>query len=187
MRHQKFSQRLSRPSGHRRSTLRNLTISLLKYQSIKTTKAKAKFAQQVAERLISLSKENSLTAHRAAYRILNNRSAVNELFAKIAPLFKNKTSGFTRIIHLSNRRGDGAQIVILELTQKLPRLKPKAEKERLKKEKVSAKEQTKPKPEGPPEKKARLAQEKFPAPKKLKPKKFLGGLRRLFKKERDSL
>ncbi|MBL7084703.1 MAG: 50S ribosomal protein L17 [Candidatus Omnitrophica bacterium] len=188
MRHRKLSQRLSRPMGHRQATLRNLVIALLRYQKIKTTKAKAKFAQSLAERLISLAKQDSLRSRRHAFKILNDRIAVGHLFSRIAPLFKSKTSGATRIIRYSRRRGDGAEMVFLELTEKLPKHKPKVKevkKERPAKEEVSPEKTEEPavgaKPKQAP---------KPPKPKpvkKIKPKKFLGGLRRLFKKERDSL
>lgn len=177
MRHRKSSQRLGRPLGHRRATLRNLVISLLKYQRIKTTRAKAGLAQSLAEHLISLGQNDTLHSRRQALRILDNRIAVSELFSRISPLFKNRPSGFTRIIRHSPRQGDGAKMVFLELTEKLPQLKPKAEKKTI--EKV--------RPEIEPKEMARPPKEKARPPKKLKPKKFLGSLRRLFKKERDSL
>lgn len=185
MRHQKFSQRLSRPLGHRRATLRNLVISLLKYQRIKTTLAKAKFAQSLAERIISLGRQNTLQSRRHALRILNDKIAVGELFSRIAPLFKNRPSGFTRIIRLFSRRGDGAEMALLELTEKSPQVKPKEVKEGKPGKEPLPRE--KPKAEIKPVGKVRPPKEKLKPIKKLKPRKFLGGLRRLFKKERDSL
>ncbi|MBU3933040.1 MAG: 50S ribosomal protein L17 [Candidatus Omnitrophica bacterium] len=173
MRHRKFSQRLSRPMGQRRALLRNMVINLLKYQKIKTTKAKARFVRSSLERLISLAKKDGLQSRRQAYRILDDRTAVNELFSRITPLFKNKNSGFSRIIRASYRRGDGAELVFLELTEKAPEVKPA--------------KPAKVKPEIKPEEKAKPPREKPRPPKELKPKKFLGGLRKLFKKERDSL
>ncbi len=188
MRHQKLSQRLSRPMGHRRATLRNLVIALLKYQRIKTTKAKAKRAQSLLEQLISLARQNSMQSRRHAFKILDNRVAVAGLFSRIAPLFKNKSSGFSRIIRSSCRRGDGAELVFLELTEKPPKHKPKeAKKEKPAKEVAPAEKIEKPKPEVRPQEKPRPPKERPKLTKMLKPKKFLGGLRKLFKKERDSL
>lgn len=186
MRHKKFSQRLSRPAGHRQATLRNLIIGLLKYQRIKTTRAKAKFAQPLLERLISLGKQNNLRSRRKAYSILNNRTAVNGLFSQIAPLFKSKTSGFSRIIRYARRPGDGAELVLFELTEKIPKVKTaKPEKEKpLKKAPVQKPEESKPEKAS---QKSVLPRERPKPTKKIKPKKFLGGLRSLFKKERDSL
>lgn len=190
MRHQKFSQRLSRPLGHRRATLRNLVINLLKYQRIKTTKAKAKRTQALAERLITLGKQNMLQSHRQAFKILDDRVAVTNLFSQIGPLFKNKSSGFSRIFGLSPRRGDGAEMVLLELTEKVPEVKPKEiKKEKPVREEVPSEKLEKPKGKIKPEEKVKppKPKEKLRAAKELKPKKFLGNLRKLFKKERDSL
>ncbi len=185
MRHRKFSQRLSRPLGHRRATLRNLAIALLKYQRIKTTRAKAKGLQSSLEHLISLGKQNTLKSRRRALTILNDRATVGELFSRIAPLFKNRSSGFSRIIRLSAaRHGDGAEMVLLELTEKLPKQKPTKDKKEKPAQKPTPSEKVE---ETKPEEKPRFPREKAKPTKKLKPKKFLGGLRKLFKKERDSL
>ncbi len=183
MRHRKVSKRLKRPLGQRRAMLRNLAIALLKYQRIKTTRTKAQLGRSFFERLISLAKKDTLSAHRQAFKALDNRAAVSELFSRIAPLFKNRSSGFTRIIHLpAARRGDGAGMVLLELTEKLSKVKPASPK----------KEKPATKPEEPKhklivEEKAKASKEKPRPAKKVKPKKFLGGLRGLFKKGRDSL
>ncbi len=191
MRHRKSSQRLSRPIGSRRATLRNLVINLLRHQRIKTTVRKARLTQSWLEHLISLGKQNSLQSRRGAYKILDDRIAVNELFSRIIPLFKNRTSGFSRIIRYSRRHGDGAELVFLELTEKVPQVKPREKsKEKLIKDTgVVSERPEKPKPEIKPEQKLRPSIEKAKPLKKLKskPRKFLGGLRRLFKKERDSL
>lgn len=179
MRHRKFSQRLSRPLGHRKATVRNLVISLIRHQRIKTTKAKAQQVRSCLEHLITLGRQNNLPSRRLALKILGNKDATGELFSRIAPLFKQRKSGFSRIIHLSSRRGDGAQLVFLELTEKLPKAKP------AKPAKAEAKKT--PKPSEKPEQKLSPPKSKPKPPKELKPKKFLGGLRRLFKKERDAL
>ena len=188
MRHRKSSQRLCRPIGPRRATLRNLVIGLLRHQRIKTTIRKAKLTQSWLGHLISLGKQNSLQSRRSAYKILDDRIAVNELFSRIAPLFENRTSGFSRIIRYSRRHGDGAELVFLELTEKVPQVKPREKsKEKLKDTGAVSEKPEKPKPEIKPERKSRPFIEKAKPLKKIKPKKFLGGLRRLFKKERDSL
>lgn len=193
MRHQKRSQRLSRTLGHRRATLRNLVIGLINYQRIKTTKVKANLAQRLAERLISLGKKGSLQSRRQALKILNSRAAVHKLFSQIAPLFQTKTSGFSRIIRYVRRRGDGAELVFLELTEKIPKVKPAKEKKERPRPELAPAEKAKeakpaePKAEVKPKEKLALPQEQKRVTKQIKPKKFLGGLRRLFKKERDSL
>lgn len=180
MRHRKLKSRLSRPRGARRATLRNLVISLLKYQRIKTTRAKAKCAQSLADRLIGLGRQDTVHARRQAFKLIDDKAAVGLLFSQIAPLFKNRVSGFTRIIRCAPRPGDGTEMVLWELTEKTPKVKvEKAPKE---------KEAKKHGPDTKPEEKQRSFKEEKPvAVKEIKPKKFLGGLRSLFKKERDSL
>ena len=183
MRHRKVSKRLERPLGQRRAMLRNLAIALLKYQRIKTTRIKAHVARSFFERLISVAKRDNLSARRQAFKILDNRAAVGELFSRITPLFKNRSSGFTRIVRLpAPRRGDGAEMVLLELTEKSPKVKPVSPK----KEKPAAKPEE-PKHKLIAEEKAQASKEKPRPAKEVKPKKFLGGLRGLFKKGRDSL
>lgn len=192
MRHRKLSRKLSRPMGHRRATLRNLAIALLKYQRIKTTCAKAKSVQPLVERLIRLGKQQGLNARRQAFKILGDKNAIKALFSQIAPLFKNRSSGFTRIINTSYRRGDAARMVFWELTQKPAKKVPqglkkeKAVEENPPSKEIQTEKTKKAKPEIKPTK-AKLPKEKLKPAKKQKPKKFLGGLRRLFKKERDSL
>lgn len=191
MRHQKISQRLGRQQGARRATLRSLAIALFKYQRIKTTKIKARLAQSLAERLISLGRINTLHSRRQALKILNDKHIVGLVFGQIAPLFKERTSGFCRVIPAAfNRKGDGAEMAYLELTEKLLKVKPeKAEKEKAPKEArpSEAKEKLKAQPEIKPKEKIKFPKEAPQPTKKLKPKQFLGGLRSLFKKERDSL
>ena len=188
MRHRKFSQRLSRNTGQRKALLRSLAISLLKYQKIKTTKAKARMVQPLVGRLISLGKQNTLQSRRLAFKILSDKIAVGRLFSQIATLFKEKNSGFSRVVRYLHRRGDGAEMVFLELTEKLPEVKPvKPTKVKPVQKEVPSEKPQKPTAEIKREKETTLSKEKLRPAKKLKPKKFLGGLRKLFKKERDSL
>ena len=141
------------------------------------------------EKLISLGKDNSLFAKRQAYRILGNHKLISLLFNDIAPRFTNRIGGYTRILRLGARRGDNAQLVILALTEikekeKRPK-KIKAETEKkpepgtIKEERPLEEKEKKPKTEA-------AVKEKPPITKK-PGKKFLGGLRNIFKKERDSL
>jgi large subunit ribosomal protein L17 len=189
MRHRKFSHRLNRTLGHRRAAARNLLISLLKYQRIRTTKAKAKLIQPMLERLISLGKKNTLHSRRWALKILDDKTAVSNLFSHVAPLFKDRISGFSRAIRLSSsRKGDAAEMVFLELTEKSAKEKPKqAKKERPAKQAAPSQKAETTKLKTALEKKPKPSAEKARPAKELKPKKFLGGLRKFFKKERDSL
>jgi large subunit ribosomal protein L17 len=118
MRHRKIHSKLSMMSAHRKATLRNMVRSLIRHQKIETIHRRAKEVSRLTERLITISKDNSVLARRKAYSVLCDRDLVAKLFNEIAPLFKNRTSGYTRIIPLGFRRGDGASMAILELTEK---------------------------------------------------------------------
>ncbi len=118
MRHRKKTRKLGRDAEHRKAMLRNQVISLLMHGRIETTLAKAKETRKVAERMITLGKRGDLHARRLARRFLVDRKVTNYLFDKIAPLFKDVNGGYTRIYRLGVRRGDGAQMAILELTQR---------------------------------------------------------------------
>jgi len=180
---------LNRFTSWRKATLFSLGRNLLVYQSIKTTVQKAKATKALVEKLITLAKENSVAAKRNAFKILQDHKLVSLLFNEIAPRFKSKSSGYTRIIGLGARRGDNAQMVILELTEikKKETRKPKQEKE-LKPDKIKE-EKVESKPEKSIEDKLKTEatlKEKPPISKK-PAKKFFGGIKNIFKKERDSL
>jgi len=125
MRHGNLRQKLSMRPSHRRATLGNMVKSLIIYQKMETTRVRAKAARTLAEHLITLAKNDTVTSRRRAYTILNDRDLVSKLFKEIAPLFKTRTSGYTRIIPLGFRRGDGADMVIFELTEKTAKKKEK--------------------------------------------------------------
>ena len=118
MRHRKQRSKLGMKTSHRKAALRSIVKSLLKYQRIEISLARAKVARRLAERLITLSKSDTVKARRDAYVVLADRDEVGKLFKEIAPLFKNRMSGYTRIIPLGFRRGDGASMCILELTER---------------------------------------------------------------------
>lgn len=146
---------------------------MLIQQSIKTTKARAKAVQPFIERLIALAKLNTLFAKRQAYTILGDHKLVSLLFSDIGQRFNHRIGGYTRILRIGKRRGDNAEMAILELTE----IKKKEKRKAPKKEEVKVE-----KPQGTPEKpKERPPEEKKPT------KKFLGGIRSIFKKERDAL
>lgn len=120
MRHAVRSQRLSRPSDHRKALVDNLVKSLLHHGRIRTTYARAKEAQRLADRLISWGKQGSVHARRQAFRVLQDRSLVKRLFDDIAPTFNDLSGGYTRAVRLVARRGDGAQEALLTFSR-LPR------------------------------------------------------------------
>jgi len=122
-------------TSHRKAFLRSVVTSLLKYQRITTGTARAKEARRLAERLITLAKDDTVAARRSAYAVLCDRDLVGKLFKEITPLFRNRSSGYTRIIPVGFRRGDGAELCVLELTEKkvvekLPKKKKKAKEEK---------------------------------------------------------
>jgi len=191
MRHAKAKLRLNRFTSWRKATLISLAKALLIHQKIKTTHAKAKAAKPLIEKLISLGKNNSLFAKRQAYRILSDHKLVSLLFNDIAPRFGNRIGGYTRILNLSLRRGDNAQLVILALTEikeKVPKKpKPEAEKREAGKPEILKEELPKEQPLEEKKPKAEVAVKEKPPISKKPTKNFLGGLRRIFKRERDSL
>ncbi len=191
MRHAKHSYSLNKSYSLRKALVNSMARNLIKYQSIKTTQNRAKAAQQVVEKLITMGKEGSLAKKRMAYEILGEHRLVSLLFNDIAPRFKDRTGGFTRILKLGKRRGDDAKLVVFELTEIKVKEKNKPEKGA-----PAAAEENKPEPlkekAGTEEKTNTESQvtekvtEKYPGHKK-PAKKFLGGIRNIFKKERDSL
>jgi len=189
MRHKKLKHQLNRFTSWRQATLSSLVRSLLINQSISTTKHKALAVKPLAEKLISLGKANTLNAKRAAFRVLQDHKLVTLLFADIAPRFASRQGGYLRILNLERRRGDNAEMVLMELTE----IKKKEHKKAVKEEKAGHQEGKKPQEaEGKPqeEQKARTetaVKEERPPISKKPPKKFLGGIRNIFKKERDSL
>ena len=115
MRHRIAGRKLNRPTAHRKALLRNLVKDLLVYESIRTTEAKAKEARRSAERMITLGKDGSLHARRQALRFLNDTYIVAKLFDELAPRYVGRRGGYTRIIKLGPRGGDGAPMAQLEL------------------------------------------------------------------------
>ena len=118
MRHAMAGNRLNRNSSLRKATVRDLAKATLVEQRICTTKAKAKEARKLVEKLITLGKRGTLADRRRAFAILCDHRVVSELFEKTAPRFRERNGGYTRIISLSLRRGDKAQLAYLELTEK---------------------------------------------------------------------
>lgn len=193
MRHAKSRLQLNRFTSWHDATLASLARSLLIYQSIKTTRQKAQAAKPLIEKLISLGKKNTLAARRQAYRILCDHRLVSALFNDVAVRFKTRTGGYTRVINLGSRRGDGATLVILELTEikKKEQKKPAKEKKALtpQQEEQQHKETitTEPAAGEKKQKVTDLAVKEKPPQTKKPPKKFLSGLKSIFKKERDAL
>ena len=147
--------------------LGNMAKNVVRHGRVRTTLAKAKEAKRVIDRLITLGKEGSVHSRRRAYRILQDRDLVKRLFAEVAPRFTGAQGGYTRVLHLSTRPGDGAPQALLELTQRAiegPTVRPQAKTTPAKSPTPSA---------------ASAAPSEGT---KKKPKGFLEGIRGLFKK-----
>ncbi len=144
MRHGRKVKKLGRTKSHRKAMLANMAASLFEYHIIKTTEPKAKEARKLAEKLITLAKKGDLHAHRQVYDVIKDRKLVKKLFDEIAPKLKEREGGYTRVLKLGVRRGDGASLSVLELLiEKPPKEEKKGKKEKgVKKEKVE-KEETK--------------------------------------------
>lgn len=114
-RHQYNSRKLSRKSAPRKALLRGLATSVILYERIKTTLPKAKEAQPIVEKLITSAKKGDLAAIRSLTAYLYGENTVQKLVTEIAPIYKDRKGGYTRIIKLGNRPGDNAPVAILEL------------------------------------------------------------------------
>ncbi len=122
MRHKVAGQRLKRSSSHRRALFRNLITELFRHRRIRTTEAKARAVRAEAEKLITLAKralekENDIHERRQVLRTITDKEVMRELFETIAPEYKDRPGGYTRIVKLGLRQGDAAPMVILELVE----------------------------------------------------------------------
>jgi large subunit ribosomal protein L17 len=187
MRHKNKRLQLNRFTSWYKATLSSMARSVLIYQSIRTTKKKAMAVKPLVEKLVSLAKENTLAAKRHAYKILGEHKLVSALFSDIGPRFAKRTGGYVRVIGLGNRRGDGAEMAVLEFTEiKKKEIKKHKKEAKKEEEKAAEKSSEKPVEEPKPRTDTAVKEEKHPETKKPS-KKFLGGIRNIFKKERDSL
>ena len=115
MRHQKAERKLGRPSGHRKALLRNLVTDFLRYEKLTTTEAKAREVRRLAEKIITLGKENSLHTRRQALSFLTDKKVVDKVFSMLAPRYEARPGGYTRIVKLGPRLGDGSPMTKIEL------------------------------------------------------------------------
>lgn len=115
MRHRNSGRQLSRTSSHRKAMFKNMMVSLIRHELIKTTLPKAKELRRFIEPLITLAKEDTLHRRRLAYARLRDREMVTKLFNDVAPSFKTRPGGYTRILKCDFRRGDNAPMAIIEL------------------------------------------------------------------------
>jgi len=143
MRHNKSGRKLGRVSEHRRALFRNQLKSLITHERIITTLPKAKELRPIAERVVTLGRRaDSVHARRLAARWLDDRDLVHRLFTEIGPRFTSRPGGYTRIVKLGPRRGDGAELAVLEFVDfRLPEARAKSTGE-------TKKERKKKRPEG---------------------------------------
>jgi large subunit ribosomal protein L17 len=115
MRHRKTLKTMGRTSAHRKATLANLSSALIENKHIQTTEAKARVTRRVTEKLITLAKKGTIHARRIALERLRQKNAVKILFDEIAPKFADRKGGYTRVVKLGRRFGDGAPMAVVEL------------------------------------------------------------------------
>ena len=145
MRHLNQGRKLNRTGAHRKALFRNLVLALIKSGRITTTDAKAKELRRYADRMVTLGKRGDLSARRRAFAFVQSRDAVKKLFDEIAPRFKDRAGGYTRVIKYGFRRGDAADLSIIEFTgsseeakAKKPRKKAASKREQPEREKRAA-------------------------------------------------
>ncbi len=183
MRHRVSGRKLGRKTAHRLMMFRNLVTSLLDKEHIRTTLPRAKEVRPIAERMITLGKRETLHARRQALSFIKDPAVVAKLFETLAARFAQRKGGYTRIIHLGFRDGDGAPMAIIELLGS--EFKPakgeeeKGGKKRKKAEKGAAAEETKEaaaeKQKAPKKAKEKAPKQKAPKKEKAAPKKKVAG------------
>ena len=118
MRHRKSGKKLNRNSSHRQAMFRNMAVSLIEHEVIKTTLVKAKELRRFAEPLITLSKEDSISNRRLVFNRTRSKSAVGKLFSEIGPRSLSRPGGYTRILKCGYRKGDAAPMAFIELVDR---------------------------------------------------------------------
>lgn len=127
MRHRKSGRQLNRTSAHRKAMFRNLSISLIEHEVIKTTLAKAKELRRHAEPLITLARDDTVAHRRLAFARIGDKASVGKLFAELGPRYRDRPGGYTRILKCGYRAGDAAPMAYIELVD---RPAPQTEEER---------------------------------------------------------
>ncbi len=190
MRHRVAGRKLSRHTQHRELMFRNMLVSLLQHERIKTTLAKGKELRSWADKIITLGKKGTLHAKRQAFALLRNHESVKKLFEEIVPRLKGREGGYTRVYKMGWRQGDGAPLSLVELVtfshpeekkstvkkakEVLEKVAPKKkgkEEKKEKKEEEKEKGKAKPKEKEKKEKKVKKEEKEAPKEKKEKPKK----------------
>jgi len=117
MRHKRKGRKLGRTSAHRKAMLANMAVALFQHEKIKTTEPKSKELRRTAEKLITLAKRGDLHARRLAAKTIRDKVILKKLFDEIGPRYVDRNGGYTRIIKLGMRFGDGAHMAVIELVE----------------------------------------------------------------------
>lgn len=126
MRHQRVMKKFGRSMEHRKALMKSLVTNLILAESIKTTLPKAKQARKDAEKMVTIARKGNLSARRLAASRLQQPAAVKKLFDKIVPAMEGRKGGYTRILKLGTRKGDGAEMCLLQWVSVLDNAKPEA-------------------------------------------------------------
>jgi large subunit ribosomal protein L17 len=124
MRHRLGQRKLNRTSSHRVAMLRNMTVSLLRHEVIKTTLPKAKELRRVAEPILTLGKKPTLANRRLAFARLRDREMVSKLFDELGPRYASRNGGYSRILKFGFRKGDNAPMALVELMDRPEGVQP---------------------------------------------------------------
>ena len=138
MRHRHGLRKLNRTSSHRLAMLRNMTVSLLRHEAIKTTLPKAKELRRVVEPILTLGKTDTLANKRLAFSRLRDREMVLKLFAELGPRYANRNGGYLRIMKAGFRHGDNAAMAVIEFVDRDVDAKGAADKARVEAETAEA-------------------------------------------------
>ena len=166
MRHGKKFNHLGRTADHRKAMLANLSISLIEHKRITTTVAKAKALKKYVEPLITRCKDDSTNSRRVVFRYLQNKEAVKTLFGEVAQKVGDRPGGYTRVIKIGPRQGDGAEMAFIELVDFDENMAkaPKAEKKTRRSRRSSSKAQAAPVAEEAPKTEEKPAEAPVEAP-----------------------
>ncbi|MBL7119915.1 MAG: 50S ribosomal protein L17 [Dehalococcoidia bacterium] len=115
MRHRVAGRKLSRPTGHRMAMYHNLAADLLRHERVVTTEAKAKEVRSMAEKVVTLGKAGTLHARRQALSMISDKKVIDKVFGELAPRYVDRNGGYTRVLKMGPRPGDGAPMALLEL------------------------------------------------------------------------
>jgi len=171
MRHQLSGRQLSRNSAHRHALMRNMSVSLLRHETIRTTLPKAKELRRVVEPLITLGKNDGDANRRLAFSRLRDAEVVEKLFADLGPRFKTRPGGYTRILRMTPRPGDSAPMALMQLVEGMPATTPTEETEGKRKTRRRAKAKTEGEPKGKPKAKAEAESDGETKPRRTRKKK----------------